>query len=243
MTNMIRIIYFLILAYFLLGALGFFFINRRKDVGIARESWKKFIVYALIIHVLFFSIVINPLVFQLLAAVIIVVGIFELFKLHSASGYLRKRFFLLSLLLFVVFSYGFYVFSGYEKEKILFSFLVLSIFDSFSQITGQLWGRRKIFPKISPNKTVEGFVGGALVATGSALLFDELIAIPPLKVLLLAAGIVLFAFLGDMLTSWYKRTYHVKDFSHFIPGHGGFLDRFDSLIAGGAGVMFLELWL
>lgn len=239
---MIRIIYFLILAYFLLGAVGFFFINRRKEVRDARESWKKFIVYALIIHVLFFSMVINPLVFHLLTAVIIIAGIFELFKLHSASGYRRKRFFLFSLLLFVVFSYGFFVFSGAEKEKMLFTFLVLSIFDSFSQITGQLWGRRKIFPKISPNKTVEGLIGGALVAAGSALLFDELIASPPFRTLLLAAGIVFFAFLGDMLTSMYKRTYQVKDFSHIIPGHGGFLDRFDSLIAGGAGIVFMELW-
>jgi phosphatidate cytidylyltransferase len=239
---MIRTIYFIILGYFFLGAVGFFFINRKKDTPEARESWKKFIVYAGIIHALFFSIVINPLIFHWLAASIVIVGIFELFKVHKDAGYIKKRFFLFSLFLFVVLAFGFYLFSGMGRERILFSFLILSIFDSFSQITGQLWGRRKILPKISPHKTVEGLCGGALAAIFSALLFDDLLAGNAPQTLLIATGIVLFAFLGDMLTSLYKRTYNVKDFSRLIPGHGGFLDRFDSLIAGGAGAALMDLW-
>jgi len=238
---MIRTIYFFILCFFALGAVGFFLINREKSVPEARENWKKFIVYFGIIHALFLSIVIDPLVFHWLAAVIIIVGIFELFTLHKNAGYLKKRFFLFSLFLYVLVAYGFCLFSNSGKEKILFAFLVLSIFDSFSQIAGQLWGRRKIFPKISPNKTVEGIIGGAVVALGSSLLFEELIDGTVIQKSLVTMAIVLFAFLGDMLTSLYKRTYHVKDFSHLIPGHGGFLDRFDSLIAGGAGITMLEV--
>jgi phosphatidate cytidylyltransferase len=57
------------------------------------------------------------------------------------------------------------------------------------------------------------------------------------------AGILVFSFLGDMLTSYYKRKYQTKDFSKIIPGHGGFLDRFDSLIAGGAWISLMTLLL
>ncbi|RLD69735.1 MAG: phosphatidate cytidylyltransferase, partial [Bacteroidetes bacterium] len=125
-----------------------------------------------------------------------------------------------------------------EKELVLFSFLILSIFDSFSQITGQLLGRKKIFPNISPNKTVGGLVGGAIIAISSALLLNGLYAESPLKVIIMTLGVVAFAFAGDVAASFFKRKYMVKNYSNLIPGHGGYLDRFDSLIAGGAWVAF-----
>lgn len=233
---MIRTIYYIILIYFLLGGIGFYFINREKDPQVARKSYTKFISYFFIINILFFSIIINPVVFRYLAILIIGAGFFELFKLFSTAGYKHKGFFLLSLAIFTILSVGFFFFSGLKKELILFSFLILSIFDSFSQITGQLWGSTKILPEISPNKTLGGLVGGALVAMFSALLLDDLSARPPLKTLLMSVGIVFFAFVGDIAASYYKREYKVKDYSKLIPGHGGFLDRFDSLIPGGAWV-------
>jgi phosphatidate cytidylyltransferase len=240
---MIRVIYFIILSYFILGAVGFFFINRKKGADEKRKSWIKYITYAIIIHILFFSIVINPFVFRVLAVFITGVGFYELFRLLQKSGRTALRFFLFSMVVYVLLSFGFLLFSGLDKGLILFSFLILSVFDSFSQITGQLWGRRKIFPKISPQKTWEGAIGGGLVAVISALLFDFLIDRPGLRAVQLAAGIVVFAFAGDVLASYYKRKYNVKDFSSLIPGHGGFLDRFDSLIAGGAWVACNELFL
>ena len=119
---------------------------------------------------------------------------------------------------------------------ILFSFLVLSIFDSFSQITGQLWGRTKIFPNISPNKTAGGLIGGTIIAIGSAFLLNGLYQEPPFKIIIITIGVVIFAFTGDIAASFFKRKYKIKDYSNLIPGHGGFPDRFDSLIAGGAWV-------
>jgi phosphatidate cytidylyltransferase len=231
---MIWNIYFIILIYFLLGSIGFYFINRRKNAADARKSWVKFITYFFIIHILFFAIVYNPLYFRIVVLVIITFGAYELWMIFRKSGFIQKNFFLLSILLFIAFSLGFYLFSGLVKENILYAFLVLSIFDSFSQITGQLWGKRKLFPKISPNKTVEGVAGGAVVALLSSVLLKRLIEASSFGALSVAGGIVVFAFLGDLLASYYKRRYQVKDFSNLIPGHGGFLDRFDSLIAGGA---------
>jgi phosphatidate cytidylyltransferase len=238
---MIRTVYIILVAYFLLGFIGLFFINRKKETIEASRSWLKTIVYFIIINIICLSIIINPIAFRCLAVLIIILGFYELFKLFRESGYEQKYLFLNSILVFTAFSSAFFYFSGMEKELILFSFAILSIFDSFSQITGQLWGRRKIFPKISPNKTVEGFIGGTLIAVISGFLIKGLIDIPPAKAIILAAGVALFAFIGDSLASFYKRRHNVKDFSNLIPETGGFLDRFDSLISGGAWVALFVL--
>jgi phosphatidate cytidylyltransferase len=233
---MVRTIYFLLLIYFTLGAISFYFINRRKKKEESRQSWIKLTSYFIIINILFFSIVINPVVFRYVAVIIIARSFFELFKLFRQSGYRNKGFFIISVSVLTVMTIGFYIFSGMDMGVILFTFLVLSIFDGFSQITGQLWGRRKLSPSISPRKTVEGLIGGFLVASLSAILLENLLSVSPPKALRLGAGVALFAFAGDMSSSYYKRKYGVKDFCNLIPGHGGFLDRFDSLIACGAWV-------
>ncbi len=233
---MIQTIYIIILSYFLLGSIGFFFINRKKEREVARKSRTKFITYFVIINILFFSIVINPVAFQALSVFIIGAGFFELIKLFKKSGTDKRGFFTVSMFIFAILSTGFLFFGKLDRELILFTFLILSIFDSFSQITGQLWGRKKIVPKISPNKTVGGIIGGAVFAIISSILLNNLYPAPLFKTVLFTTGIVLFAFAGDIAASFFKRKYGVKDYSNLIPGHGGFLDRFDSLIAGGAGV-------
>lgn len=228
--------YIITLTYFLLGFIGLYFINRKKESREARKSWIKTITYFFIINILFFSIVINPHVFRYLAVIIIIAGFLELFKLFRESGYEKKTLYLVSTIIFAMFSFCFFVFSGMDKELILFTFMILSIFDSFSQITGQILGRKKILPKISPDKTVEGFIGGFLVALVSAILLKDLVAEPVLKAMIKAAEIVVFAFIGDASKSYYKRRYNVKNFSNLLLENGGFLDRFDSLISGGAWV-------
>ncbi len=239
---MIQLIYTIIISYFLLGGVGFYFINRKKPRDEAYKSYTKFITYFFIINLLFFSITLNPIVFKYLSFIIIGGGLIELFKLHRASGYRNKGFYLISILIFLLLSGGFYYFSKQSKEIILFSFLVLSIFDSFSQITGQLWGKKKLFPAISPNKTLGGLVGGTIIALFSAYFLRSLHSGSIPELFFISAGIVIFAFAGDLGASYYKRKYNAKDFSNLIPGHGGILDRFDSLIAGGAWVA-LCLWM
>ncbi len=235
---MIRIIYLIILSYFLLGGLGFYLINKNKAPEIARKSYTKFGVYFIIINVLFFSIVINSSAFRYVSMLIIIAGFLELLNLFRANGFKQRIFFGFSLFAYAILSTGFYFFSGFGKELVLFSFLILSIFDSFSQITGQLFGRTKILSDISPNKTLGGVIGGVVIAIASALLLQKLYNGTILQGLLTATGVVIFAFTGDVLASLYKRKFNVKDYSTIIPGHGGFLDRFDSLIAGGAWITF-----
>lgn len=235
------IIYLTILVYYLLGTIGIYFINRKKDAPVRKRAWIKHITYFVVTNIVFFSIPFNPWIFRIIAIVVIIAGFNELMKLHRESGYKHGSFFYPAIFVFIIFSAGFIFFSLMDKWLILFSFLILSIFDGFSQITGQIIGKRKLFPAVSPNKTVEGLIGGTVIAVLSALVFENLIGATSLKALFIALIISAFAFAGDALKSVYKRNFNVKDFSNLIPGHGGFLDRFDSLIAAGAGVALLDL--
>jgi len=112
-----------------------------------------------------------------------------------------------------------------------FLFTLVAITDSFSQLWGRLIGRHKMCPKLSPNKTWEGFIGGMLTAAAGAWLFGFLLPTTPSSTLV-AVGVVisLAAVAGDLLFSAIKRKLGIKDFSALLPGQGGLLDRFDSLI-------------
>jgi phosphatidate cytidylyltransferase len=231
---MIRTIYIIILIYFIPGGIGFYLINRNKEAAVARKSYTKFIVYFFIINILFFSITIRPRLFHYLTILISVAGCIELINLFYRSGLRHVTFFVLSVITYVALCAGFLKFGLLPYKLILFTFLILSIFDSFSQITGQLWGRKKIMPKISPGKTLGGVIGGTIISIVSAFLLRALFTGSVAELIIFTIGTLLFAFAGDLLSSLYKRKYDVKDFNNLIPGHGGFLDRFDSLISGGA---------
>ncbi|HLH63057.1 MAG TPA: phosphatidate cytidylyltransferase [Ktedonobacteraceae bacterium] len=104
-------------------------------------------------------------------------------------------------------------------------------FDSGAFFTGRLIGRHKLAPKISPAKTWEGVVGGLVCSIAFSLALTAI----PLKVpwyLAIVLGILIgvAATLGDLAESLIKRTTHVKDSGHFMPGHGGILDRADSIL-------------
>ncbi|TVR34884.1 MAG: phosphatidate cytidylyltransferase [Spirochaetaceae bacterium] len=238
---MLFVAYLILLVYFVLGAIALSVISRRQGRQAARGHRVKYVTYFVIIHVLFLSIAFSQHAFRLLSALIVVGGAVELTMLFRQSGFNRRAFFALSLALFVLVCSAFLHFGRLDQGLILFTFMVLSIFDAFSQISGQLLGRHRVAPLVSPSKTVEGVIGGALVALASSLLLKELAAADGRNTLLLASGIVFCAFNGDLAASKYKRTYDAKDFSALFPGNGGILDRFDSLIAGGAFVALLEL--
>lgn len=238
---MILRIYIILLALFALGGIAFYFINRNREPQFARNNWIKYITYFFIINTLFVSIVFLPQIFRWLVIIIILTGLFEMVRLYTRSGFSNKRFYLISIILYAIFCIGFYRFSGLDSRLILFVFLVLSIFDAFSQVTGQLAGKTKIFPKISPSKTLEGLAGGAIFAMSGSVVFRSLIGLRIQEVLILSFLVVIGAFVGDMASSVYKRKSNVKDFSTLIPGHGGFLDRFDSFIVAGAFFSILKI--
>ena len=104
--------------------------------------------------------------------------------------------------------------------------------DIFAYVCGKLIGKHK-FSKISPNKTIEGLIGGLVMGTFVASTFYYVVIDPKISLAILifiTLFLALVGQLGDLVFSSIKRTFGVKDFSSLIPGHGGILDRFDSLI-------------
>lgn len=104
--------------------------------------------------------------------------------------------------------------------------------DTGAYATGRLIGRHKLAPRISPKKTWEGAIGGALAGIGAVLAMNALFdtGVSTGTVIPLAFAIPPAAILGDLFESWMKRRMGVKDASGLLPGHGGFMDRLDSLL-------------
>ena len=107
------------------------------------------------------------------------------------------------------------------------------MFDAFSQIAGQLFGKTKLVPKISPAKTVEGAIGGFIVCIITALAVRDMLSLNSTMTLVMGVVTAISALAGDLLASWFKRKMNLKDYSRLLPGQGGVLDRFDSFIAAG----------
>ena len=109
--------------------------------------------------------------------------------------------------------------------------IILWANDTGAYLSGRALGKTKLFERISPNKTWEGFIGGFVLAMGVAFgLFHWFGGLTILVWLLIAAVISIFGTWGDLVESMLKRSLGIKDSGHILPGHGGFLDRFDGLL-------------
>nr|WP_106784254.1 phosphatidate cytidylyltransferase [Lysinibacillus timonensis] len=115
---------------------------------------------------------------------------------------------------------------------IIYALLVVWVTDSGAYFTGRKLGKKKLWPEISPNKTVEGFIGGIIVAVIAASIMQWLFPFNVSWGYFVIVTIVssVFGQLGDLVESAIKRHYAVKDSGWILPGHGGILDRFDSLL-------------
>jgi phosphatidate cytidylyltransferase len=130
---------------------------------------------------------------------------------------------------------GFYFFIETRDASLTFVFYSLFMIwatDSGAYFIGRAIGKHKLWPEISPNKTTEGFFGGVFSALIVAVLFSIFADMEVSTILLLTATAFLSIFgqVGDLVESAMKRHYNVKDSGNILPGHGGMLDRFDSLL-------------
>jgi phosphatidate cytidylyltransferase len=116
--------------------------------------------------------------------------------------------------------------------------------DSGAYFIGKATGKTKLWPEISPNKTVEGSIGGVVSALLVAVLFAIFSEINATIFTLMAITVVLSIFgqIGDLVQSAFKRHFNVKDSGNILPGHGGILDRFDSLLFVLPLLHFFHLW-
>ena len=119
--------------------------------------------------------------------------------------------------------------------------------DTGAYFSGRFLGKHKLYPAVSPKKTIEGAVGGMAAAIGCAFLFraycPSMSELSPSDCVLLGGVGAAFAIVGDLVESLMKRTFDVKDSGDLIPGHGGILDRIDALLFCGPFVWFYLAWM
>lgn len=130
---------------------------------------------------------------------------------------------------------GFYYFIETRESGLVYIFYALFVIwatDSGAYLIGRKLGKKKLWPEISPNKTIEGALGGVLSAIVVSVVYAMVtgmdVALP--WVAIVTIFLSFFGQIGDLVESALKRHYQVKDSGHILPGHGGILDRFDSLL-------------
>lgn len=237
---MIGRVFVLCLLAFLIGGAGLYWASRKAEPFVRHDRWVKFVTYFCVVTVFLLSAFGGPLVLSVLTLLILLIGAFELYRvlfsvrggrlalrIGIGAGYLLLA---LALLLFVARS---------TTEVVVFVYLVVATFDGFSQVAGNLLGRHALMHKISPGKTVEGALGGLILSAAMAVSLRALAGLNIVQSLAVCGWIAAAALSGDLLASWVKRRFGVKDFGEILPGHGGVLDRFDSLLLAGPACLLL----
>ena len=176
---------------------------------------------AIIIHIE------SILLFSVLISLVCIGGLFEWIKNRMGNNFLG---------IFLISSFGIssIIFVDTFADDFISAYLVFllailntAIFDTFAYIVGSNFGRTKIAKEISPNKTYEGLIAGIISSVIYGYLVCTFLNMDLLIILCFIIG-CLFAFLGDLLISYFKRRSGIKDTGSLLPGHGGVLDRLDS---------------
>jgi len=182
-------------------------------------------------------------IFLIYGLYVIAFLISELFRSQTNSLNNWAYFFLGQIFIALPFSLlNFILFiDGWQPLILLSVFVTIWVNDTGAYLIGVNFGKHRLFERISPKKSWEGFIGGAAAALLSGYVFSLIIPqICLLNWLVLSEIIVICSTFGDLIESLIKRTIHVKDSGNIIPGHGGLLDRFDSMLLA-APVAFIYL--
>ncbi len=170
--------------------------------------------------------------YQAVAFLLIAMLIPTLFYKDDNIYTTRDAFYMIGIILFLGITFNALLLVRHLNILFLgYLFIISALNDTFAMIIGKLIGQYKLCPKISPNKTIEGSLAGLILGTFVAVLFYYHL-INPLalgKLIMITTFLSLIGQIGDILFSKIKRENGIKDFSNIMPGHGGILDRLDSI--------------
>ena len=162
---------------------------------------------------------------------------------HDRSLYsINDAFYLIGGVFFLGISFSLFTLLRNEGMEFLLYLLLISIFtDTFAYFVGMLIGKNKLLENISPKKTIEGMIGGTVLSVIIASNFYYTVidsSLPLYIIVFMTTFLSIIGQFGDLVFSAIKRYYGKKDFSNIMPGHGGILDRLDSIIFVALGFMF-----
>ena len=186
------------------------------------------LIFSLLFFLIFFVVYNNKYLLFFFGTLIYLLIFYEILKFF-------KNYF--KLILIYLFS-SFFCFTLYFL--IYFDFLTFNIFiftiiffDSFSYFSGKLFGKNYIFKFVSPKKTLEGYIGGIFFTNAFFIYLFYFIEIKlEFTTFIIFLNLIIFiSIIGDLIESFFKRKNNIKDSSKYLPGHGGYFDRFDSFIA------------
>lgn len=226
------------LAITILAIIGF-----REIINI-RELKKKFpffvkcLAFLLLIVFTLNNVTSNELVlnldYKMIALLILLVSIPIIIYRDNDVYNISDSLFLIGSILLIGLGFNlFIIIRNYDIKYFLFLFLITASTDTYAYIGGRLSGRHKLAPSISPKKTIEGLIIGSLFGTLIACTYYYIKIDDSISLVILSLVTLLLSFvgqIGDLFFSSIKRYFNKKDFSNIMPGHGGILDRFDSII-------------
>jgi phosphatidate cytidylyltransferase len=234
-------VYTLVAISFALGGVLYAYALRDETPDARRKGWVKYLVYFAIVNAILLCRFAGNAALAAVVALIGLAGAAEIARTrHVATRSGRAQAAVWSVYgpLAVLATVGTWV---SPPDRVIFVFAVVAAFDGACEVSGRLFGRTKLSPMVSPNKTVEGLAGGLFVAAIVAIYLADLATLTPVTAVVAGSVVSVVALAGDLSASWIKRRAGIKDFGGLIPGHGGALDRFDGFLPNCALLAFVAL--
>ncbi len=222
----------------ILGLFGFYELLKVRESKKKFPVWLKVIAYLMVLGFCLNNVGSIEFTYNFdyrVMALIIFLFLVPIVFINNNKEYnLNDALFLIGSVLFIGFSFNLIIITrNFDMNYLLYLLLITTMTDTFALLSGMLVGKHKLCPNISPNKTIEGAIGGSIMGTiiASAFYFTVInSSISLVFLIFITCLLTIVGQIGDLVFSSIKRYYDVKDFSNLIPGHGGILDRFDSLI-------------